>query len=189
MKKIIIVIISLFMILLLLSACGEPETISCYDGADRVTESYPTKPLSFEGGSGECITLRSFHYYDDIPSLNVTEIGSVSELENFIKKHAVYWNGQEMLIIERFKEYSRKCDESFFEDKVLIVGYIKAHSGSCQYEVSELKKEGSDFIIFVEDTYGGDVYTWDMAAWHVAVEYERDDIEDVTQFYVRKDTK
>lgn len=44
MRKFIVFLIVLFAVFTLFVSCGAPEKISCYGGADKVTETFTPRP-------------------------------------------------------------------------------------------------------------------------------------------------
>ena len=115
--------------------------------------------------------------------LPLYRIDSVESLEKFKTDYAdvfsLDYNYDGILC---FNEQTANNDEAFFEENIIFVVYMEAASGSFRYEVYGAQVVGKTLMIELVQINPPETHTDDMSGWLIALEIDREDIEDCTSF-------
>ena len=84
--------------------------------------------------------------------------------------------------IPSFEEVTSKYDEAFFEEKVLLIVYVDANSGTLRFDVSSVYCENETVCVHVKQTNNPEVVTDDMAGWFITVAIKESIVQDCKAF-------
>ena len=195
MRKIILLLLTLFAILFLFVSCGDPDFISCYGDEDSELDGkvvvdddpYPTKSL---GGGVEYVIFRGGSIEGE--NYGITKIESLNDVNSFIKANTLHsLDGLKFHRAENFEHYSKTLEDNFFDNNILLVVNIISGSGSTRFYATGCDRlEENLFTVgissVIREPYAPS--TCDMASWHMVLEVERSLIEGVDSFRALKKT-
>lgn len=160
-------------------AAMEPNASDMKDDVvESITDSENTSDAS---GVVDCDAI-SFLYTGEIASTNaeypyVVLIGSKNELEDYITVN------HESLSQTEFESMVQKYDMEYFEQKQLIIVVLEEVSGLIRHKVKNVYVEEDQLVISVIRKHP-QVYTDDMAYWHILLEIDKGVITSADQIRV-----
>lgn len=117
-------------------------------------------------------------YISSVMHLPVYRIDSAEGLEKFrddFDEHLSFDYGYDE--VPSFNDLSAGYDESFFEEKSLLITYISTGSGSLRFDLADVATAGDELAILVKQVNNPEICTEDMAGWFLTVEFNKSDIE------------
>ncbi|MBR4767030.1 MAG: hypothetical protein IK085_09760 [Clostridia bacterium] len=133
----------------------------------------PEKRVNPENPPVRYIRANESDYNDGAVYPKVVFIKSVSELNAYKSRNASkYYFDSGFGSSESFNDATLKYDDGFFKDKALVMVVTRESSGSVYYE--GVSVNGSEGTIAV-NRYFPEVFTCDMASWHIIIELDRND--------------
>ncbi len=115
--------------------------------------------------------------------LPLYRIDSVDALECFIEDYGdVFSMTYKYDEAEGFADATIHCDIDFFEEKLLLVAYMEAPSGSFRYGARRMTLEDGKLTLEIEQTNDPEAHTDDMAGWLVTAEVLRTAVTNCTSF-------
>ena len=109
--------------------------------------------------------------------LPLYKIDSVEELERFVADYGgVFSMEYKYDENEGFAAATAHCDTEFFADKLLLVAYVEAPSGSFRYGARNIIIDDGALTLEVEQTNDPEAHTDDMSGWLVTAEVIRADV-------------
>lgn len=157
MKKLICVLL-VFLLCAALVGCVQSAVFAPYKGS---SEEHGGDSQSFEYGR-----VRTNGYHDRRAYPRLAVITSLSELNGYCR------NTDSDYSLERFNEYVKKYDDSFFVEKLLVLIVLQEGSGSIGHSVTSVLKNGNSVLVSI-DRRIPEVGTCDMAQWHIIVELDK----------------
>ena len=108
--------------------------------------------------------------------LPLYKIDSVEELERFVADYGdVFSMEYKYDENEGFAAATTHCDTEFFADKLLLVAYVEAPSGSFRYGARNIIIDDGALTLEIEQTNDPEAHTDDMSGWLVTAEVIRAD--------------
>lgn len=161
---------------------------------DAVTKEYSVSELSpelawvgwNEEGFTAMLPLSAKNRYYPMSSkqgLPTAVITSETELEAFREKAGAYFrldapfsneNGE----YKSFAEVTEKCDDTFFEDKALLVTLIQESTGSASHALEAAGLYDGSLEMYIK-TDVPEVYTCDMAGWFLCTVFPLADVSGI----------
>jgi len=158
-KKVVAVMLGV-MFMWTLAACEEfdinDDIVELVFGTDYEVENFRTEPLVG---------------YPEEGIEEIFWIESLSELETYVKEYEDIFNFD--WDDPSFREHIEQYDEDFFAENHLFFVVVDEPSGSIRHGVEEITAEEDVLNIHMSRDIP-DVGTWDMAAWHVVIELDKD---------------
>ena len=90
------------------------------------------------------------------------------------------WDGDGPIPVESVYEYLGDYDKEFFKNKSLILVFIEWHTGSADFEISDIIKSDNAIDISVKNLYSG--MTCDLGEWIFIVEVDKDYLDGITEY-------
>jgi len=84
---------------------------------------------------------------------------------------------------EQFNEYVNKYNETYFSDKLLMIAHIEKGTGSAKITYKSVSFEDENMIIKFS-TYYPYYMSDDMAYWHLIIECDKSELENITSVRV-----
>lgn len=110
--------------------------------------------------------LRTDGYHSGVRYPQVIVIHSAAELSEYYEANKDRYN------LSGFPAACEKYDETYFNDRVLVMVLVEAGSGSVRYQVTDVARTGvnRDMLSIAIDVMVPEVGTCDMAEWHILIE-------------------
>ena len=90
---------------------------------------------------------------------------------------------------QSFDEASAGYNESFFEEKSVVLAYIGDENASLRYSIRDIENDGSSLCLSVSEAVRPELYTADELGWLLIAEIPREEIQNVTGFDAEIDAR
>lgn len=178
-KKIFICVIS---VVILLASCTNQETANIKPTNSKSpikeperTESIVTpKPkMSFSGEELHVQYIRTDGYHANSTYPKTITIKSMQELHDYYEHNKNIYNFKYDSVYQGtdkdFHSVVEQYNEQYFKDNSLLLVLVQEGSGSYQHDVTSIVDK-DDILDINIDTLTPEVFTDDMAEWHIIIE-------------------
>ena len=173
MKKILAIIISIFIILTMLVACN-----SISNSTELVWVGY--------SGSAEFYfnaLNRDKFDVDSIQHLAIFKFDSSTDLEQFKNDFADDFSFEQTRDdIQSFEMATKNIDDEYFKSDSLFIVYVPSISGSYRYKVENVTTKDENFTVYVKQANNPQIVSDDMAGWFLMLRIPKTQIEKCTVF-------
>lgn len=154
----------------------EPHVITDFQ-TYAVYAGYTDDPRAFACLNSDKLIINSQRH------LPVYKIDTAEDLARFKEDFAgVFALDQGYDEVPSFNDVTSSFDESFFEERTLVIAYVQASSGSYRYDIQDVETAGDYLCLDVVPTNRLGDFTDDEAGWLVVAEFADTDIADITEF-------
>ncbi len=129
------------------------------------------------------VNAEAFKKNDSKTHLPLYMIDSEEALKKFVSDYGDVYSMQASYdTFVGFAYATDHCNADFFEEKILLVAYMEASSGSFRYNVGRVSVDDGELLVEIIQRNDPEAYTADMSGWLMTAEVKREDIKNCTSF-------
>lgn len=116
----------------------------------------------------------------------IYKFDSLKELTDFKKTYQnILTLNEGYQDIPSFQEVTKNYDETFFQEKSVLLAYVPASSGSFRFDVTDISLDGGTLTLFISQINHPEAYDDAMSGWFTFVEIDKAIIRNFTSFDAR----
>lgn len=141
--------------------------------------------VSFANYSGEFIGGLNADkmYISHTKHLPIFKFDNVEELNNFKSRYGeTLTMDKGMDEIPSFNSVTEDYDNTFFEDKSLLLVYVPSGSMSWRYGVESISVNNTSLLVKVERTDNNETGNCAMSGWFITIAMDKEELENYTEF-------
>lgn len=173
MKKLLVIIISIFLILAMFVACN-----STLKSNELVWVNYSgSAEFYFNALNRDKLDVNSIQH------LAIFKFDSLKELEQFKTDFADDFSfNQTRDDVQSFEMATENINDDYFKSDSLFIVYVPSNSGSYRYKVQKVATDGEYFTVYVKQANNPQIVSDDMAGWFLMLTIPKTQIEKCTVF-------
>ena len=173
MKRIVTVMISIFLILTMFVSCN---------GTSKNTELVW---VNYSGSAEFYFNALNRDKLDvnSIQHLAIFKFDSFRDLEQFKNDFADDFSFEQTRDgIQSFEMATENIDDEYFKSDSLFIVYVPSISGSYRYKVENVTTKSENFTVYVKQANNPQIVSDDMAGWFLMLRVPKTQIKDCTVF-------